>query len=160
MQENNLIPYRKSTELCRFMPVPKAVLDMGLSYGAVIAYGLLLDRGNLSRQNGWWDEARWVYVNYTVETLGERMHRRPGSVKNALKELEEAGLIRREYAGGPLPSRIFLRIPEDSLGEEKTPKIRKKRTKAAEVRNMTPPTDFEVMCRDMDRLLNELEGVG
>ena len=38
MQENNLIPYRKSTELCRFMPVPKSVLDMGLSYGAVIAY--------------------------------------------------------------------------------------------------------------------------
>ena len=57
MQENNLIPYRKSTELCRFMPVPKAVLDMGLSDGAVFAYGLRLDRGNLSRQNGWWDEA-------------------------------------------------------------------------------------------------------
>ena len=125
MQENNLIPYRKSTELCRFMPVPKGVLDMGLTYGAVIAYGLLLDRGNLSRQNGWWDEEGWVYVNFTVETLGERMHRRPGSVKNALKELEEAGLIRREYAGGPLPSRIFLADPGRFPGRGENAQVQK-----------------------------------
>ena len=158
MQENQLIPYVKNTELCRFMPVPKAVLDMGLSYGAVIAYGLLLDRGNLSRQNGWWDEAGWVYVNYTVESLGEKMHRKPGSVKNALRELEDAGLIHRVYAGGPVPARIFLRLPWEAVGKEKAPKPRKRQEVA--VRKTTPPADFEVMCRDMDRLIKELEGVG
>ena len=160
MQENKLIPYVKNTELCRFMPVPKAVLDMGLSYGAVIAYGLLLDRGNLSRQNGWWDEAGWVYVNFTVETLGERMHRKPGSVKNALRELEDAGLIHRLYEGGPVPAKIFLRIPAEARGEENPPKPKRKTRQSAEVRNSPPPTDFEVMCQDMDRLLKELEGVG
>ena len=119
MQDNQLIPYVKNTELCRFMPVPKSVLDMGLSYGAVIAYGLLLDRANLSRQNGWWDESGWVYVNFTVESLGERMHRKSASVKSALKELDDKGLIHRVDDGGPVPARIFLRIPAEGRGEGK-----------------------------------------
>lgn len=158
MQENQLIPYTRNTELCRFMPVPKAVLDMGLSYGAVIAYGLLLDRANLSRQNGWWDASGWVYVNFTVETLGERMHRKPGSVKSILKELDDKGLIHRVYAGGPVPAKIFLRIPAEARGEAKPPKVKKQRTAA--VKKMPPPTDFEVMCQDMDRLFKDLGGVG
>ena len=158
MKEDNLIPYCKSTELCRFMPVPKSALDMDLSYGAVIAYGLLLDRANLSRQNGWWDEDGWVYVNFTVETLGERMHRKPARIRSALKELEETGLIHRVYAGGPVPAKIFLRIPEESEAEEKPPK--KKKQKSEGGRKTISPTEFEVMCRDMDRLINELEGVG
>ena len=160
MQEKNLIPYQKNTELCRFMPVPKAVLDMGLSYGAVIAYGLLLDRGNLSRQHGWWDESGWVYVNFTVETLGERMHRKSGSVKSALRELEDVGLIHRVYAGGPIPAKIFLRIPAEAKGEEDPPKPRKRKKKVEAVRNSPSHAEFEVMCQDMDRMLKELEGVG
>ncbi len=158
MQENQLIPYVKNTELCRFMPVPKSVLDMGLSYGAVIAYGLLLDRANLSRQNGWWDESGWVYVNFTVESLGERMHRKPGSVKNALRELEDVRLIHRLYGGGPAPAKIFLRLPAEAKGAEKPPKVKRQRVKAVE--KTTPPADFEVMCQDMDRLFKDLGGVG
>jgi len=157
MQENQLIPYAKNTELCRFMPVPKSVLDMGLSYGAVIAYGLLLDRANLSRQNGWWDESGWVYVNFTVETLGERMHRKPGSVKCTLKELDDKGLIHRVYVGGPTPAKIFLRLPAEAKGTEKPPKVKRQNVKV--VGKTTPPADFEVMCQDMDRLFKDLGGV-
>ena len=115
MQENNLIPYRKSTELCRFMPVPKAVLDMGLSYGAVIAYGLLLDRANLSQKNSWTDERGRVYVHFATENMAQYLGQSEGSARRVMKSLEDHGLIKRVNKGFKHPNEIFLWIPTGSV---------------------------------------------
>ncbi|MCG0278634.1 MAG: replication initiator protein A [Thermanaeromonas sp.] len=50
----------------RFVMVPKVLLKnqkyKGLSLGAKLAYGLLLDRMELSKKNGWYDDEGRVYI--------------------------------------------------------------------------------------------------
>ena len=42
----------------------------GLSIGAKMLYGLLLDRMYLSSRNGWYDDQGRVYIYYPVDTPG------------------------------------------------------------------------------------------
>ena len=75
---------------------------------------------------------------------------------------ETPGVIGSWLAQRPLPLKqseidaILSNKPAEA--EEKPPK--KKKQKSEGGRKTISPTEFEVMCRDMDRLINELEGVG
>ena len=64
MQARNeaLCPFTRDTQLSGFLTLPKSLLCWGLSPGALLVYGLLLDRGKLSQRSGWTDKQGWVYV--------------------------------------------------------------------------------------------------
>lgn len=55
MQARNeaLCPFTRDTQLSGFLTLPKSLLCWGLSPGALLVYGLLLDRGKLSQRSGW-----------------------------------------------------------------------------------------------------------
>ena len=59
--------YGNETEQFRFYHIPKALFNEELSLEAVTLYSLMLDRVDLSIQNGWTDEQGWVYI-YFVRT--------------------------------------------------------------------------------------------
>ena len=52
---------------------------------------LLYDRARISQKNEWLDELVRVFVVYPIAELSEKMSKCRSSVKNALKELEDAG---------------------------------------------------------------------
>ena len=58
MQARNeaLCPFTRDTQLSGFLTLPKSLLCWGLSPGALLVYGLLLDRGKLSQRSGWTDK--------------------------------------------------------------------------------------------------------
>ena len=65
------------------------------SINAKLLYGLLLNRTTLSQKSGWVSEDGNVYVIYTIKQMADDLDRSERTVKTALRELENAGLITR-----------------------------------------------------------------
>ena len=82
------------------------------SINAKLLYGLLLNRTMLSQKNGWESENGNVYVIYTIKQMANDLDRSERTVKTALRELENAGLITRVRQGWNQANRIFLQIPD------------------------------------------------
>lgn len=120
-----LVPYSREGALTNYLPLPRPLLELDLSGTALLLYALLLDRATLSRKSGWWSEEGWVYVRYPVKKLASALGRGSAVVKVRLRELEQAGLIRRVTPRRGEASQIFLSLPEDAFsaggGSKKQP---------------------------------------
>lgn len=105
--------YIEQSEDYSFYRIPKRLFTdemfKKLSIEAKVLYGLLLDRISLSRENGWIDEKKRVYVFFKIETLKNDL--RCGNTKacRLFKELEEFGLIERIFRGQGKPSIIYVK---------------------------------------------------
>lgn len=82
------------------------------SINAKLLYGFLLNRTMLSQKSGWVSEDGNVYVIYTIKQMADDLDRSERTVKTALRELENAGLITRVRQGWNQANRIFLQIPD------------------------------------------------
>lgn len=141
MDNGELRCFRTDTELTDYMPIPRQLVGADLPSTALLLYGALLDRGTLSRKNGYADEGNWVYVIYPVEKLAQTFRISDTAVKNHLRLLEHKGLIRRHRQSRGGPSHIFLRLPTASIKAPDTGRdIARKRNKssAATGRNLPP----------------------
>ena len=98
-----------------FFAYPKFLLTLNLSETAKMIYMLLLDRARLSMQkDGWQDEHGRVFIHYTIQSLAIAIHKSEMTVKNALKALEQQGLIYRQRQGAGMPSKIFVKVQTES----------------------------------------------
>ena len=95
-----------------FIPLPRFMLAGEYSINAKLLYGLLLNRTTLSQKSGWVSEDGDVYVIYTIKQMANDLDRSERTVKTALRELENAGLITRVRQGWNQANRIFLQIPD------------------------------------------------
>ena len=82
------------------------------SVNAKLLYGLLLSRTQLSQKSGWTDESGSVYVVYTIRQMADDLNRSERTVKTALNELENAGLLLRVRQGWNRANRLFLQVPD------------------------------------------------
>ncbi len=110
-----LVPFRRETKLTRYLALPKELLKLNISPTAMVVYGLLLDRANLSQANGWMDEKGRVYVHFTFESIAMYMGFSEATARRALKELEKQELIYKIPTGYMKPNQIYLRIPMGSV---------------------------------------------
>ena len=118
MTENpgvKLVPFRRETQLTRYLALPKELLKLDLSPTAMVVYALLLDRANLSQANGWTDEKGRVYVHFTYESIAMYMGFSEATARRAMKELERKELIYKVPTGYMKPYQIYLRIPTGSV---------------------------------------------
>lgn len=85
----------------------------GISADSKLLYGLMLDRMDLSRRNGWVDEEDRVYIIFTVEEMAEVMNRSVSRVYKMLSELDTSeegiGLIERRRQGQGHPNIIYVK---------------------------------------------------
>ena len=79
---------------------------------AKVLYAVLLDRANLSRVNGWTDEDGNIYIVFPLNKIADLVDKGPSTVKNALNELETAGMIERRRCGNGMPNRIYVKQPD------------------------------------------------
>ena len=80
-----------------------------LSAEAKLAYGMLLDRMDLSARNGWQDNLGRIYIIYSIEELMEDFNVGSQKAVSILKELETFGLIEKKRQGFGKPNLIFVK---------------------------------------------------
>lgn len=107
-----MIFFKKDTSLPPFIPLPRFMIASEHSINAKLLYGLLLNRTMLSQKSGWVSEDGYVYVIYTIKQMADDLNRSERTVKNALNELQNAGLITRVRQGWNRANRIFLHLPD------------------------------------------------
>ena len=96
-----------------FVPLPRFILRGEYSINAKLLYALLLGRTQLSQKSVWVSEDGNVYVIYTIRQMANDLNRSERTVKAALAELENAGLITRVRQGWNRANRIFLQLPDE-----------------------------------------------
>ena len=94
MEQNGDFKYFTGQETMQFafIPVPMALLSdpcyENLSSDAKLLYALLLNRMNLSRKNGWFDEENRVFIYYSIEDIAADLHCGRNKAIKALQELD------------------------------------------------------------------------
>ena len=112
----------RQTKLPPYLPYPKFLLDMDMTHTAKLLYALLLDRANLSQANGWVDEQGRIYLIFPIEKIAEALDKGCMTVKNALNELTDAGLIERQRQRFAAPNRIYVLLPDGQKTVQMTDK--------------------------------------
>ena len=113
-----------------------------MSWTAEIIYSLLLYRAQLSKKNRWIDSEGRIYIQFSNASLAKALHKSETPVRNALRELEKAGLIEKQLNAGSANT-IYLKLPDLSESQSKpclktnTPPHRK--TDTPSVQKQTPP---------------------
>ena len=101
------------TRLPPYIPYPKFLFRMELTQTAKLLYAVLLDRAMLSQANDWIDENGRIYLVFPVERMAEALDKSPMTVKNALNELDAAGLLERKRQGFSAPNRLYVKLPPE-----------------------------------------------
>ena len=106
---------QRDSPIPRFFAYPKFLLTMDLSETAKMIYMLLLDRAKLSmKKESWQDEHGRVFIHYTIQSLASAIGKSEMTVKNALKALEQQGLIYRQRQGAGMPNKIFVKVQTEN----------------------------------------------
>ena len=108
--------YMKELEqTLQYFQFPKFLLHLPISQNAKFLYMILYDRARISRKNSWIDNKGNVYLIFPIDELSVQIGKCKLSVKLALKELDEAGLLVRRSGGFSKPNHLYVRIPSDEL---------------------------------------------
>jgi len=111
----------------RFYQMPKFLFEgefKALSNNARVLYTLLRDRHDLSLQNHWVNEKNEVYLIFTRKNMEEMLGLSDKTVKKAVDELKDFGLIEEEHMGLNKPNRIYLtsvNVENTGIGETPIP---------------------------------------
>lgn len=118
------------TRIPAFLPYPRFLLKMELTNTARVLYALLLDRAKLSRRNGWKDEKEQIYLIYPIANMAQDLGKSQITIKKAMRELEDAGLVDKKRQGFCLPNIFYIKIPQE--GQETCLSIRKEKELSGE----------------------------
>ena len=111
--KDQMIYMTNQTQIPVYLPYPRFMLGMNLTQTAKVLYALLLDRASLSRKTGWKDEEGHIFVVYPIAYLADDLRKSHMTVKKALNELEDAGLLERQKQGFSKPNLLYVRIPAE-----------------------------------------------
>ena len=108
--------YGEESEQFSFFRIPRQLITgekfRHVSTDAKLLYGMLLDRMELSRRNGWYDEQGRVFIYYTAEEIRKDMNCGNDKALKLLAELDSVkgiGLIERVKQGQGKPTKIFVK---------------------------------------------------
>lgn len=144
METEKILPYYQ---------FPKFLLELPLSQNAKILYMLLYDRSRISQKNHWLNEEGYVYFVFPITKISLKWGKCCTSVKAAMKELDENGLLIRSSGRFSKPNHLYMRIPcielisepdikqtdenTASIGMKRYPSFRRENISSM-VGNMTP----------------------
>lgn len=109
---------RESEELILYYQFSKFLLEMPLTQNARMLYMLLYDRARISQKNHWVDKDGYIYFIFPITEISAKIGKCKSSVKVALKELDEAGLLVRKSGGFSHPNHLYVKVPCTELLSE------------------------------------------
>ena len=107
---------KESEQMLQYFQFPKFLLKLRISQNAKFLYMILYDRARISRKNSWIDKYGNVYLIFPIEELSVQIDKCKSSVKTALKELDDVGLLVRRSGGFSKPNHLYVKIPSDEIG--------------------------------------------
>ena len=107
---------KESEQMLQYVQFPKFLLKLRISQNAKFLYMILYDRARISRKNSWIDKYGNVYLIFPIEELSVQIDKCKSSVKTALKELDDVGLLVRRSGGFSKPNHLYVKIPSDEIG--------------------------------------------
>ena len=110
------------TPLPPCMPLPPVLLRLPASSTAKVMYARMLDE---ALAYGMEDENGILYIHFPIKELAAALSRSTMTIKRAMSELDDMGLVMRVRRDFSKPNRIYLLIPK--ADRTKTVKSRKKR---------------------------------
>ena len=102
-------------------PLPPALLRLPASSTAKVMYARMLDE---ALAYGIEDENGILYIHFPIKELAAALSRSTMTIKRAMSELDDMGLVMRVRRDFSKPNRIYLLIPK--ADHTKTVKSRKK----------------------------------
>ena len=84
---------KESEQMLQYFQFPKFLLKLRISQTAKFLYMVLYDQARISRKNSWIDKYGNVYLIFPIEELSVQIDKCKSSVKTALKELDDEGLL-------------------------------------------------------------------
>ena len=110
------------TPLPPCMPLPPALLRLPASSTAKVMYARMLDE---ALAYGIEDENGILYIHFPIKELAAALSRSTMTIKRAMSELDDMGLVMRVRRDFSKPNRIYLLIPK--ADHTKSVKSRKNR---------------------------------
>ena len=107
---------KESEQMLQYFRFPKFLLKLRISQNAKFLYMILYDRARISRKNSWIDKYGNVYLIFPIDELSVQIDKCKSSVKTALKELDDEGLLVRRSGGFSKPNHLYVKIPSDEIG--------------------------------------------
>lgn len=93
----------------KFYKFPKWLIAMDIKDSSKILYMLLLERYNLSLENGWIDDQNRVYIIYSRKTIERLMNVGHQKCVSLFNELNENNLLEEKRQGQSKPNIIYLK---------------------------------------------------
>lgn len=117
--------YGVQSEQFSFYRIPRLLIKdqhfKGLSSGAKLLYGLMLDRMALSMKNHWLDNENRAYIIYSISNVMDDINCSKPTCVKIMKELDSFGLIERKRKGLGKPDIIYVKnfaVLEDSQEQD------------------------------------------
>lgn len=97
-----------TTTLPPHLAYPHFLLEMDLKLITKVVYAVLLDAATRSKTV---DKHGRLYVAIPAVDVAQMIDRTPATVRNAITELEGAGLVERRLTSHTTPDHIYVKLP-------------------------------------------------
>lgn len=106
------------TKLPQYLPMPKFLTELPLSNTARYIYTLLLNRAQYSQMKEMVDEQGRVYIFYPIHQIAEKAGKGETTVKIALNQLVDAGILEKVSEGRGRANRLYVLFPDTEPGQK------------------------------------------
>lgn len=97
-----------------YLQFPEFLVSLPISQTTKITYMILYNRARLSQKNKWLDEEGRIFIIFPIKEICKKIGKGETTVKQALNDMDVAGLLKRKSGGFSKPNHIYIRIPDDS----------------------------------------------
>ena len=104
-----------STPLPPFLAFPQFLLGVNVRFTAKEVYTIMLDM-TLHSEQVQTDKHGRRYLSFFNKTVAEIIDRTPSTVAQALRELEDAGLVEKKLIALHVPYHVYVKLP--TTGDE------------------------------------------
>lgn len=116
--DKKTIYIHQGTQRPIYNPFPLFLMEYSLSMTARVLYSFLLNRALLSQKNRWVDDNGRVYIFFTEREMSRVLHKGLTTVKTALGDLEQVGLLERVRQPNSNANRIYVKVAEGQSSDK------------------------------------------
>lgn len=141
---------RPGTKFPNYYQFPDFLLKAPISHTAKLTYMVIYDRARLSQKNDWVADGK-IYTVYPIADLAEVLGRSQSTIKSALNELADHGMLIRKSGGFAKANILYVLIPDKGQFSDEVLKLHTNRLK-----NTTTEGEVSILTADSFQATNKV----
>ena len=97
-----------------YLAFPRFLLGVNVRFTAKEVYAIMLDMTLHSAEQVQTDKHGRRYLSFFNKTVAEIIDRTPSTVAQALRELEDVGLVEKKLIALHVPYHVYIKLPVES----------------------------------------------